>query len=135
VSPADFKGRWLVIYFYPKDNTPGCTAEACGFSENLAELSRLEAAILGISPDSTRSHRNFIAKYKLGITLLSAPDHQVLEAFGAWQKKKMDSRQYWGVQRSTFLIDPESRIAWLWPKVKVKGHVEAVKKKLAQLQG
>ena len=135
VSLSGLQGRWVVLYFYPKDNTPGCTTEACDFTASCGEFSRLDAEILGVSPDSAKSHRSFISKQNLGITLLSDPDHKVLESYGAWQKKSMYGREYMGVVRSTFLIDPLGRLAHVWPKVKVKGHVEEVQKKLAELKG
>jgi len=135
VTLSGLQGRWVVLYFYPKDNTPGCTTEACDFTAGLGEFSRLDAEILGVSPDSAKSHRGFISKQNIGITLLSDPDHKVLESYGAWQKKSMYGREYMGVARSTFLIDPQGRLAHLWPKVKVKGHVEEVQKKLAELKG
>ena len=134
VTLSELKNRWVVLYFYPKDNTSGCTVEACDFTASRHEFSGLDAEILGVSPDSAKSHRNFIQKQNLGITLLSDPDHKVLEAYGAWQKKSMYGREYMGVQRSTFLIDPEGKLAYIWPKVKVKGHVEEVQKKLAELK-
>ena len=135
VSLSGLKGKWVVLYFYPKDNTPGCTTEACDFTARYGEFSRLDAEILGVSPDSTKSHRNFIQKQNLGITLLSDPDHKVLEAYGAWQKKSLYGKEYMGVQRSTFIIDAQGRLAYIWPKVTVKGHVEEVQKKLAELKG
>ena len=135
VSLSGLKSKWVVLYFYPKDNTSGCTTEACDFTARYEEFSGLDAEILGVSPDSTKSHRNFIQKQNLGITLLSDPDHKVLESYGAWQKKSMYGREYMGVVRSTFLIDPEGRLPHIWPKVKVKGHVEEVQKKLAELKG
>jgi peroxiredoxin Q/BCP len=135
VSLSELRGKWVVLYFYPKDNTPGCTAEACDFTASCGEFSRLDVEILGVSPDSAKSHRNFIQKQNLGITLLSDPDHKVLESYGAWQKKSMYGREYMGVQRSTFIIDAQGRLAYIWPKVTVKGHVEEVQKKLAELKG
>ncbi len=94
----------------------------------------MNAVAIGVSPDSTKSHRNFIAKKELGITLLSDPEHQVLQEYGVWQLKKMAGREYYGVVRSTYLIDPRGNVAFIWPKVKVKGHVEQVRVKLAELQ-
>lgn len=135
VSLSGLKGKWVVLYFYPKDNTSGCTTEACDFTARYEEFSGLDAEILGVSPDSTKSHRNFIQKQDIGITLLSDPDHKVLESYGAWQKKSLYGREYMGVVRSTFLIDPEGKLAHIWPKVTVKGHVEQVQKKLAELKG
>ena len=133
VCLKDYKGKWVVLYFYPKDNTSGCTKEATGFTEMKDEFEKLGAVILGISPDSTKSHRNFIEKKDLKITLLSDPEHKVLESYGAWQLKKMYGREYYGVVRSTFLISPDGKIAFVWPKVKVAGHVEKVLEKLKEL--
>ena len=131
----DLKGKWIVLYFYPKDNTPGCATEACGFSEALPEFNDLDAVIFGVSPDSTKKHRNFIEKKELGITLLSDEDKEVCNLFGVWQLKKMCGREYMGVVRSTFIINPDGYIAASWEKVRVKGHVEAVKAKLEELRG
>ncbi|MDZ7814457.1 MAG: thioredoxin-dependent thiol peroxidase [Planctomycetota bacterium] len=134
-SLADFAGKWLVLYFYPKDNTPGCTTEAKDFNDAMAEIERMGAKVVGVSPDSVKSHSNFCSKYDLDLILLSDPDKQVLSDYGAWQKKKMYGREYMGVQRSTVLIDPEGRVAGVWPKVRVKGHVEEVSKTLSELAG
>ena len=131
----DLKGKWIVLYFYPKDNTPGCTTEACDFTENLPDFEGLDAVVLGVSPDSPKKHRNFIEKKNLGITLLSDENKEVLESYGVWQLKKMCGKEYMGVVRSTFLIDPDGIIAEIWRNVRVKGHVEKVKKRLAELQG
>ena len=130
----DIKGRWAVIYFYPKDNTPGCTTEACAFTEALPDFTALEAIILGVSPDSPKKHRNFIEKKKLKITLLADEDKSLCKAFGIWQLKKFMGREYMGVVRSTFLIAPDGTLAYKWEKVKVKGHVDEVKEKLKELQ-
>ena len=130
----DLKGKWVVLYFYPKDNTPGCTTEACDFTNELKEFEELDAIILGVSPDSCESHRKFIEKKDLKITLLCDEDRKVLKEYGAWGKKKMYGKEYEGVIRSTFLIDPEGNIAYVWPKVRVKGHVEKVKEKLKELK-
>ncbi len=135
VCLRDLQGSWIVLYFYPKDNTPGCTTEACEFTAALPDFSGLGATILGVSPDSPRKHRNFIEKKELGITLLSDEEKEVCEAYGVWQLKKNYGREYMGVVRSTFIIDPDGEIAAVWEKVRVKGHVEAVKEKLAELQG
>jgi len=129
-----FKGKYVVLYFYPKDNTKGCTMEAIYFTKYLEDYEKLNAVILGVSPDSCTSHRKFIEKQGLKITLLSDPEHKVLEKYGVWQLKKMRGKEYMGVIRSTFLIDPKGKIAHIWPKVKVKGHAEAVKEKLAEIQ-
>ncbi len=130
----DIKGRWIVLYFYPKDNTPGCTTEACDFTAALPDFEGLNATILGVSPDSPKKHRNFIEKKDLKITLLADEEKEVCQLFGVWQLKKNYGREYMGVVRSTFIIDPEGKIAAKWENVRVKGHVEAVKKKLAELQ-
>ena len=131
----DMKGDWLVLYFYPKDNTKGCTLEAIDFTLNKTDFAKMGAKILGVSPDSVRSHENFCRKHDLTITLLSDPNHKALELYNVWKLKKMYGREYMGVERSTFLVDPEGKISETWQKVKVKGHVDAVKQRLAELQG
>lgn len=130
----DIKGRWIVLYFYPKDNTPGCTTEACDFTAALPDFEGLNATILGVSPDSPKKHRNFIEKKDLKITLLADEEKEVCQLFGVWQLKKNYGREYMGVVRSTFIIDPEGKVAAKWENVRVKGHVEAVKEKLSELQ-
>jgi peroxiredoxin Q/BCP len=130
----DLKGKWIVLYFYPKDNTPGCTTEACEFTEALPQFDDLDAIILGVSPDSPKKHRNFIEKKELGITLLADEDKELCNKFGVWQLKKNYGKEYMGVVRSTFIIDPDGNIAAAWEKVRVKGHVEAVKEKLEALK-
>lgn len=129
------KGKWVVLYFYPRDNTPGCTQEAIDFTAALQDFSKMDAVVLGVSPDSVESHQKFAKKHDLDITLLSDPDHTVLESFKAWTMKKMYGKEHMGVQRSTFLIDPDGKVAFIWPKVKVKGHVNEVMEKLHELQG
>jgi peroxiredoxin Q/BCP len=131
----DIKGRWTVLYFYPKDNTPGCTTEACDFTAALPDFDGLSAIVLGVSPDSPQKHRNFIEKKALKITLLADEEKTLCNSFGVWQLKKFMGKEYMGVVRSTFIIDPEGKIAAVWEKVKVKGHVDEVKAKLAELQG
>ena len=135
VCLRDLKGKWIVLYFYPKDNTPGCTTEACDFTVSLPDFEDLDAVVLGVSPDSPKKHRNFIEKKELGITLLSDEDKKVLEEYGVWQLKKMCGREYMGVVRTTILIDPDGKIAEIWKNVRVKGHVQKVKEKLKELQG
>lgn len=130
----DFKGKWVVLYFYPKDNTKGCTTEAVDFTTHLEEFTKLDATIIGISPDSVNSHKRFREKHGLKILLLSDPEHHVLKKYGAWGLKKMYGREYYGVIRSTFIIDPEGKIVEVYPKVRVKGHAEEVLKKLKELQ-
>jgi len=133
LSLDNFPGQWLVLYFYPKDDTPGCTTEAKDFSELNPEFSKLGAKILGVSPDSGKSHCKFIAKHNLSITLLSDPEHQLAEAYGAWRLKKFMGKEYMGIVRSTFLISPDQKIAHAWPNVKAKAHAQAVLTKLQEL--
>ena len=131
---GDFAGSWVVLYFYPKDDTPGCTTEACEFTDGIEAFEKLEAVVLGCSPDTPDSHRRFIAKHDLKITLLSDPDHAVMEAYGAWGEKSTYGRTTMGVIRSTVLIDPRSKVAFHWPNVKAAGHAEKVREKLAELR-
>ncbi|MEA3418453.1 MAG: thioredoxin-dependent thiol peroxidase [Campylobacterota bacterium] len=130
----DVRGRWIILYFYPKDNTPGCTTEACDFTTALPDFEGLNAIILGVSPDSPKKHRNFIEKKELKITLLADEEKELCKAFGVWQLKKNYGREYMGVVRSTYIIDPDGNIAAKWEKVKVKGHVDEVKSRLEELQ-
>jgi peroxiredoxin Q/BCP len=135
VCLQDYTGRWVVLYFYPKDQTPGCTKEACEFSERLSDFVQMEATVLGVSTDSTASHRRFAEKHKLSIVLLSDPKHMTIAAYGAWQPKKFMGREFMGTVRSTFIIDPKGRIAHIWPSVKPWGHASEVRRKLAELRG
>ncbi|MBN1454696.1 MAG: peroxiredoxin [Methanomicrobia archaeon] len=130
----DFTGMWVVLYFYPRDNTSGCTREALDFSAARDELEHMNTVVLGVSADSVESHRKFVAKHDLKVRLLSDSDHNVLERYSAWQLKKLYGKEFWGTVRSTILIDPAGVIAHIWPKVVVKGHVEAVTQKLEALQ-
>lgn len=134
VKLADLKGSWVVLYFYPKDDTPGCTTQACDFTAGLKGFEKLEAVVLGCSADSTESHRKFIAKHKLKISLLSDPDHAVMEKYGSWGEKNMYGKKSMGVIRSTFLIDPNGKLAHIWPKVSAAGHAEKVREKLTELR-
>ena len=134
VKLADFKGRWVVLYFYPKDDTPGCTIEACDFTSGLKGFEKLDAVVLGCSADSTERHRKFIAKYKLKITLLADPEHAVIERYGAWGEKNLYGKVSMGIIRSTVIIDPQQRIAHHYAKVSAKGHAEAVRDKLKELR-
>lgn len=134
VNLEDYRGKWVVLYFYPKDNTPGCTTEAQDFTKYIGHFTKLDSVIFGVSPDSQKSHRNFCERKGLEITLLSDPDRGVLEQYGVWKMKKMYGRESMGVARSTFLIDPDGRVSFIWPKVKVKGHAEEVKGKLSELR-
>lgn len=135
VSLKDFAGRWKVVYFYPKDDTPGCTTEACEFTNIHKDLEKLDAVVLGISADSAPSHRKFIAKYKLKLTLLSDVDRKVMTKYGAFGKKMMYGKEVEGVIRSTFLVDPKGKVAHAWYSVKAGGHADKVKEKLVALQG
>ncbi|EHQ34200.1 thioredoxin-dependent thiol peroxidase [Methanoplanus limicola] len=130
-----FKGKWVVLYFYPKDNTPGCSMEAETFTAMEDEFRSLNTVIVGISPDSCESHRKFAEKHSLSILLLSDPGHEVLEKYGVWKQKKMFGNSFLGVERSTFLIDPEGKIRNIWRKVRVKGHAEAVLEKVKLISG
>jgi thioredoxin-dependent peroxiredoxin len=130
----DLKGKWVVLYFYPKDSTPGCTTEACEFTEAMPEFGNMDAIILGVSADSTKRHRNFIEKKELTITLLSDESTDMIQEYGVWQLKKNYGKEYMGIVRSTFIIDPKGVVQAVWDKVRVKGHVEAVKEKLKELQ-
>jgi len=134
IKLTELKGKWVVLYFYPKDDTPGCTVEACDFSEGLKAFESLDAVVLGCSPDSLERHQKFIAKYKLTIDLLSDPEHTVMEKYGAWGEKNMYGRITQGVIRSTALISPEGKLAHHWPRVRAKGHADAVRAKLEELQ-
>ncbi|TRT53985.1 MAG: thioredoxin-dependent thiol peroxidase [Microcystis aeruginosa Ma_QC_C_20070703_M131] len=131
---ADFAGQWLVLYFYPKDNTPGCSTEAIDFTALSPQFQQLNAVIIGVSPDSEKSHCRFIEKHNLTIQLLSDPDHQLAEIYQVWGLKKFMGKEYMGIKRSTFLIDTQGNIAYIWSNVKVKAHAEAVLKKLEELQ-
>ena len=135
INLSDFRGKnCVVLYFYPKDETRGCKAEACAFRDSYEIFKEAGAEVIGISPDSTKSHQNFISKHALGINLLSDSEHKVLEDYGAWQKKKLYGREFMGVGRSTYLINPEGKVEYIWPKVKVQDHVNEVKNKLVELQ-
>ncbi len=126
VRLSELKGRYVVVYFYPKDNTPGCTVEAQEFQANLAGFKRGNALVVGISPDSIKSHDEFAEKYGLGFRLLADEDHAIAEKYGVWVEKSMYGRKYWGIQRATFLIDPAGKIAKVWPKAKPEGHAAEV---------
>lgn len=126
VRLRDLKGKWVVLYFYPKDDTSGCTKEACSFRDNHDALLGTGATVLGVSGDSEASHRKFAAKHNLPFRLLVDADHAVARAYGAWGMKSMYGRQYEGVLRSTFVIGPDGRVAAVWPKVKAAGHGEEV---------
>lgn len=134
VGLKDFAGKWVVLYFYPKDNTPGCTIEGIEFSSTIGEFRKAGAEIIGVSPDSVKSHCNFIEKQKLKITLLSDESREMLKKYGVWGKKKFMGREYEGVLRTTFLIDPKGKIAHIWENVSVKGHAKEVLEKVKRLK-
>lgn len=135
VKLADLKGQWVVLYFYPKDDTPGCTVEACDFTAGISKFQKLNAMVLGCSADSAASHRKFIQKHKLAVGLLTDEDHAVMGKYGAYGEKMMYGKKVTGVIRSTVIIDPTGKVAHHWAKVQAKGHAEAVRAKLAELQG
>ena len=124
-SLNDFKGQKVILYFYPKDNTSGCTQEACDFRDNINRLTKF-ATVIGVSPDSIKSHLKFKEKQSLNFILLSDPEHKLAEAFNVWVEKSMYGRKYMGIERSTFVLDENLNIIKEWRKVKVKGHVDEV---------
>lgn len=126
VSLTDYKGKKIVLYFYPKDDTPGCTTEACDFRDNLKTYAELNAVVIGISKDPLSSHEKFIKKYGLPFELISDTEGKLLEAFGVWKEKSMYGKTFLGVERSTFLIDENGKIAKEWRKVSVSNHVADV---------
>jgi len=126
VTLKDFKGKKVVLYFYPKDNTSGCTKEACSFQENLSALKKKGAILLGVSADGVSSHARFSSKYDLSFPLLSDEKKEVLKAYGVWKEKSMYGRKYMGIERTTFVIDERGTIAHIFPKVKVEGHTKEV---------
>lgn len=126
ISLADLKGRKVVLYFYPKDNTTGCTREAIDFSTREAEFEAADTVVIGVSPDSVRSHDRFKLKHDLAVVLASDEEKTMLEAYGVWAEKSMYGRKFMGVVRTTYLIDADGKIARVWDKVKVAGHVEEV---------
>ena len=130
---GDFSGKWVVLYFYPRDDTPGCTKEACEFTANLRAFQSLDAVVLGCSPDDSTRHRAFIKKHQLKITLLSDPTHTVMAKYGAWGEKTLYGRTSIGIKRSTVLIDPTGKVAHHWRAVKAAGHADKVAEKLAGL--
>jgi len=131
----DIKGKWIVLYFYPRDSTPGCTTEACEFTEAAPDFSELDAIVIGVSADTTKKHRSFIEKNDLGITLLSDEDTLMMQAYGVWQMKKNYGKEYMGIVRTTLIINPDGVIKAFFEKVKVKEHVSKVKAELERLQG
>ena len=130
VTLSNFKGKKVILYFYPKDNTKGCTLEAINFRDNYEEIKETDTVILGVSKDSMKSHISFINKYNLLFVLLSDEEGKVCELYGVWKMKKMYDREYMGVERTTFLIDKEGNIMKIFPKVKVEGHVKEIMEQL-----
>jgi len=132
-SLANYRGKWLVLYFYPKDDTPGCTTEACNFRDAREEIAKF-AAVVGVSTDSVASHKKFSEKYHLNFTLLSDPNHQVIEAYGSWAPKKFMGKEFLGTHRNTFLITPEGSVAKEYLGVDPKEHAEQIISDLNSLQ-
>ena len=126
ISLADYTGKKLVIYFYPKDETPGCTTEAIEFTAQAGAFAATNTEIVGVSADSVEKHEKFKAKHNLGVTLLSDPDQKMLQAYGVWVEKNMYGKKYMGIERATFLVGEDGKILYIWRKVRVKGHVDAV---------
>jgi peroxiredoxin Q/BCP len=147
ICSRDLKGKWVVLYFYPKDSTPGCTTQACDFTAQEAQFDDLDAVILGVSADNMKRHQNFIAKNDLSITLLSDEDTSMMQEYGVWQLKKNYGKEYMGIVRTTYIINPEGEIVAGWEKVKVRHkkkkdgvqtellHVDEVRETLASLKG
>jgi peroxiredoxin Q/BCP len=133
VSLSRYRGKNVVLYFYPKDDTPGCTREACSFQEHKPKLIGENAVVIGVSPDGPESHKKFRAKYGLDFVLVSDEERELCKAYGVWVEKNNYGKKYMGVQRATFLIDGQGRVAYVWPKVSVDGHTEAVLAELARL--
>ena len=131
LSIENFKGQRVVLYFYPKDNTPGCTQEACGFRDNLNRITKY-ATLIGVSPDNIKSHKSFREKQGLNFILLSDNDHILAEKYGVWKEKSMYGKKYMGIERSTFILDDKGNIEKEWRKVKVKGHVNEIIEYLTQ---
>ncbi len=133
-SLSDYSGKWLILYFYPKDNTPGCTREAIDFTELLSEFTNQGAVVVGISPDSQSSHQKFAAKHDLKVELLADPEHEALAAYGVWQEKNLYGKKAKGVVRTTVLIDPDGVVRNIWDNVKVENHAMTVMDTLCGLQ-
>jgi len=131
---SDLEGKWVILYFYPKDSTPGCTTESCEFRDALPDFSGADATIIGVSRDSIKSHANFTEKQALNFPLISDADELLCKAFDVMQLKKNYGKEYMGVERSTFIINPEGDVAYAWRQVKVAGHVEEVLNTLKELQ-
>ncbi len=126
VSLSDFEGKWVVLYFYPRDDTPGCTKEACSFRDHFTALEKKGAVVLGVSVDPVQSHEKFVAKFNLPFTLLADEDKRIVAAYGVWGQKVFMRRKYFGTHRVTFLINPQGVITRIWPKVKPEAHAQEV---------
>ena len=126
VSLSDFKGKKVVLYFYPRDDTPGCTVEACAFRDAKAQITKKGAVVLGVSKDDEASHQKFVKKYDLNFTLLTDPEHKVIEKYGAWAEKSLYGKKFMGIVRSTFVIDEDGIIMKVFPKVSPDGHVDEI---------
>ena len=133
VTRDSLAGKNVVLYFYPKDDTTGCTKEACDFRDALPRFGKIDAVVVGVSPDSLESHRKFKKKYQLPYLLLSDPDHQLANAFGVWKEKSMYGRKYMGIERTTAIVDRKGRVARIFSKVKVPGHVAEVEEAMREL--
>ena len=133
-SLSAYKGKWVILYFYPKDMTPGCTTEACNFRDDFPEFNKLDAVILGVSKDSVQKHLKFAQKYDLPFSLISDENGTICETYGVWQEKSMYGKKYMGINRSTFLINPEGNIARVFPKVNVKTHAEELLQAIEELK-
>jgi peroxiredoxin Q/BCP len=130
ISLKDYKGQVLILYFYPKDDTSGCTQEACDFRDSITQFKRLKVAVLGVSKDSVEKHEKFKKKYDLNFPLLSDEAGKVCDAYGVWKEKSMYGRKYMGIERTTFIIDPEGKILKIYPKVKIPGHIDTLLKEI-----
>ena len=130
---SDQKGSWVLLYFYPKDDTPGCTKEACSIRDNWSAFKKLGVMVFGVSADPVAKHKKFVDKYELPFTLLSDEEKEMLEAYGVWGKKKFMGREYMGIQRASYLIDPKGTIVKVYPKVKAAGHAQEVLNDLEDL--
>ena len=131
---ADYRGKWVVLYFYPKDDTPGCTAQACDLRDNFSQLHDLGVTVLGASVDSVKSHQKFATKYKLPFTILADEQRQVVEQYGVWGEKKFMSKLYMGINRTTFIINPDGKIAAIYEQVKPERHFSQLQHDLPKLQ-
>jgi peroxiredoxin Q/BCP len=130
VKLSDLKGKKVVLYFYPKDDTPGCTTEACNFRDGIAAIKKLGAVVLGVSADSVESHQKFKKKFELNFPLLADTDREIIEAYDVWKEKSMYGRKYMGIERTTFIIGKDGKVTHIFPKVKVAEHADAVREAL-----